>query len=187
MVNQICFTIVWVVITFSWWTSCFAIKYYPGSFSANALAAVLTATTAPLVPPILLSFMTPKQLFVRAFTLVGVIYIAMALRFGPDADNEESKVGVLGCICCFNLLQGIIFTTVYSTHPTMFPTMFAATSMGISNFGAGVAVIFAPFLAEFDYPVPNYYSAALCIFAALSSTFIIEAKSRVESTKKEQI
>ena len=45
-----------------------------------------------------------------------------------------------GTASCFNL--------VYITHANIFPTLFAATAMGIVNFCARIATIFAPEVAK---------------------------------------
>jgi hypothetical protein len=69
-----------------------------------------------------------------------------------DSDNNGIEMPLLtasariGCTATF--------TTLYLTHPDMFPTLFAATSIGIANFGCRSAVIAAPIIAEEAYPLP---------------------------------
>ena len=66
------------------------------------------------------------------------------------------------------------FTAVYINHPKMFPTLFAATSIGITNLIARSIMIFAPFVAEISYPTPMIIFSILSFMAFLSSYFILD-------------
>ena len=74
-----------------------------------------------------------------------------------------ARVGVVGA-----------FTAVWVLHPRMFPTLFAATSMGIANFASRGMVIIAPLVAEIAYPTPIIVFTTLTILAGCSSTFLID-------------
>ena len=70
------------------------------------------------------------------------------------------------------------FITVFIYHLGFFPTQFAATSLGISNFVARSFVIMAPLFAEVASPLPEALVIVLLIFNCLSSLCLInEQKS----------
>jgi len=70
------------------------------------------------------------------------------------------------------------FASLYMAHPQFFPTLFAVTSMGISNLVCRIAVIFAPYMAEVSFPTPIIVFTVLQIAAAVASVFIITPESR---------
>ena len=67
-----------------------------------------------------------------------------------------------------------VFVTVWVAHPKMFPTLFAVTSMGISNIFSRSFVIFAPIVAEVEHPTPIILYTVLNIIACICSMFIID-------------
>ena len=69
------------------------------------------------------------------------------------------------------------FTSVYLTHPGFFPTLFAVTSMGISNLAARIFVIMAPLIAEVAYPAPVVVITILQIVGCVAAMFLIEPDS----------
>ena len=71
-------------------------------------------------------------------------------------------------------------------HPKMFPTLFGATSLGISNLFARTIVISAPMIAEFDYPTPIVFFAALNIIAMSSSLFLKDYPGVSADTKNQK-
>ena len=81
-----------------------------------------------------------------------------------------ARLGVVGTFC-----------SLWISHPRMFPTFFAATSMGIANFASRSIVIMAPMVAEIAYPIPIVVFTSLTILSGISSLFIIEnSKSNVD-------
>mmetsp|Transcript_27305 Transcript_27305/g.36541 ORF Transcript_27305/g.36541 Transcript_27305/m.36541 type:complete len:120 (+) Transcript_27305:1289-1648(+) len=70
----------------------------------------------------------------------------------------------------------ISFTLIYLAHPTLFPTLFAATSLGMVNFSARLLVILAPEFAEIAYPVPELIIVTIQILMGLAVLYLIEKK-----------
>ena len=75
--------------------------------------------------------------------------------------------------CCRFGVVGA-FNGLYVYHPKMFPTLFGATSLGISSLFARTIVISAPMIAEVEYPTPIFFFTALNIIAMSSSLFLID-------------
>ena len=96
---------------------------------------------------------------------------------GKGLSDDDSYVPVM----VFSMIQMLclqsVFVTVYQSHPPLFPTLFSARSMGISNIVARLVTILAPIVAEIDYPVPTIIILILSVVAGVCSSFIISASS----------
>ena len=68
------------------------------------------------------------------------------------------------------------FTTVYISHTSLFPVMFAATSMGWCNFIARIFNSGAPILAQAEQPLPMIVFSVGTCFASFLSLFLIVDK-----------
>ena len=79
------------------------------------------------------------------------------------------KFGVTAC-----------FTIVFTSHSYFFPTLFAATAMGICNFFARLFSALSFVVESLDEPTPMIIFTSLCIFTALISFFL-----RTEKKEKE--
>ena len=86
----------------------------------------------------------------------------------------------IGC-CRFGVVGA--FNGLFVYHPKMFPTLFGATSLGISNLFARTIVISAPMIAEIDYPTPIIFFTMLNIIAMGSSLFLIDYTDDSAATK----
>merc|ERR1711957_932325 len=80
------------------------------------------------------------------FLISGLGGIAINL-FGYEA-TEEWVFPLLVLVAKFGIAA--LFNIIYVAHAQIFPTLFAATAMGMCNFMARVATIFAPLVAEVE-------------------------------------
>jgi len=64
------------------------------------------------------------------------------------------------------------FNLCYAVHSHVFSTLFGATAMGICNFAARIATIFAPMVAEIKGPLSMYIFSTLCCVSLVLSFFI---------------
>ena len=69
------------------------------------------------------------------------------------------------------------FIFVYVANAQFFPTLFAATSIGICNFMARLAVSFSYPISQMAEPFPIYLFTALCFISAVCSLFIKKLQS----------
>ena len=76
----------------------------------------------------------------------------VCLLFIVDNDNPDWRVPYFVSLMRAGICAN--FTSVFMAHPEFFPTLFVATSMGISNFLARLMVILAPLFAEAPPPMP---------------------------------
>ena len=63
---------------------------------------------------------------------------------------------------------------IYVAHPKMFPTLFSVTSLGIVNIVSRFMTIFAPMVAEVEFPVPMLTFTILCLASVISASFLRE-------------
>ena len=103
-----------------------------------------------------------------------------------DTENPGSEMTVY--IVLIRLGLSAAFCAVYINHPKMFPTLFAGTSIGITNLIARSVMIFAPFVAEISFPTPMIIFAILSLIATISSYFILDLNTdEKESDENEPI
>ena len=166
--NLIALTILWVVSAFNFFLCNLMIKYIPGNFQNNMLVMTSTDILGSLVAGILLAYYSPKKLFCSYYLLGGLAGLCMV--FLVDKENPNWTVPMLVGLARIGV--SCSFVTIYMTHPSYFPTLFAVTSMGIANIVTRVIVIFAPLAAELDYPTPMIIFTLLCFVACTASFFI---------------
>ena len=118
----------------------------------------------------LVLYSKPRIIFMSFFLLASVSSLCLVLF--ADTENPGAEMTIYIIFLRMGLTAA--FTAVYINHPKMFPTLFAATSIGITNLIARSIMIFAPFVAEISYPTPMIIFSILSFMAFLSSYFILD-------------
>ena len=169
--NQLLMTVIWITCAFSYYMLSIQIKHFPGDFSINTIIVGAAEIPAPLVAGLLMNTrLSINSIFIVYFLLqtcsgAGVIFFI-------DPKNTGWIFPTLIGISRFCLTGA--FTAVWVAHPQMFPTLFAVTSLGLSNLVARATVIFAPLVAEIKYPIPMFIYTIMTLLAAISAIFIVE-------------
>ena len=172
LVNLILMTIVWITVAFNYYMINLQVKYFPGEFSINMMVMTASDIPACLLAGYLVTKFSPRRVFIIFFTLQSLAGISI-LTFISVSNPGWTFPTLVGCA---RLGAVGAFTSTWLTHPRMFPTLFAVTSLGIANFASRSFVIFAPMVAEIAYPIPVVIFTSLTILAGISSLFIIENK-----------
>ena len=120
----------------------------------------------------------PRIIFMSLFFLSFVASLCLVLF--ADTENPGAEMTIYIILIRFGLTAS--FCAVYIIHPKMFPTLFAATSIGITNLFARSIMIFAPFVAEISYPTPMIIFTILCLLAFVSSYFILDLNNDEEES-----
>ena len=168
MRNLILITVIWVTVTFNYYMINFQVKYFPGSFDVNTVAMF-----ASDIPFCLLAGFLIRQLETRTvFMLFHAIQIVASLTVLAFIDPENPGLDFPILIAFARGGVIAIFVTVWVAHPKMFPTLFAVTSMGISNIFSRSIVILAPMIAEVAFPTPIIIFAILNSISCTCSYFI---------------
>ena len=90
---------------------------------------------------------------------------------------EDSGHYVLLIILATKFGISSCFSAVYLAN-SLFPPLYASTTMGFCNFLARLVSMIAPPFAEFDKPVPMILFGTLCLGAAGVSIFLRTMKSQ---------
>jgi hypothetical protein len=139
------------------------------SFGVSTLVAIATSNVIYLKIGLRASFF-----FLFLSSSCGGLLI-LVWGYNSDSDALFAVLVVMasfGVVACFNL--------VYASHSATFPTLFSGTAMGICNFAARVATIFAPLVAKIDGPTSMYIFTTLTGIACLLSLFLKKAEDEQE-------
>ena len=166
LVNLIAMTVVWMTVAFNYFMINLQVKYFPGVFEINMIVMFSTDIPASLFAGYLITVLRAKVVFMTFFALQAVAGLCILLFTNAQDPGvafplliAAARVGVAGA-----------FTAVWAIHPKMFPTLFAVTSIGISNIVSRSIVTLAPMAAELAYPTPIIIFTILNIGAFFSST-----------------
>ena len=176
-INLVAITLIWLAASFNMSLIGLQVKHLPGDFENNMIAMLISDLPAVILTAILVrSGFRPKRLFFGYMLCSAIASLSMITFVYIEASGIEMPIltgaARFGIKCSF--------TTLYMTHPSMFPTLFAATSMGIANTISRTLVMPAPVIAEYDYPRPMILFATLAFVASMASTFIIDDAKEIE-------
>ena len=77
------------------------------------------------------------------------------------------------------------FCIVYIAHTSLFPVMFAATSMGFCNVLARAVSIASPLVAQMEQPLPMIcFSVSNIICGILATFLVVDDPVKAEQTEK---
>lgn len=179
--NLLLLTVVWIVSVFNYYMINLQVKYFPGNFTVNMIVMFGTDIPAAILAGYFIPRFQAKILFVVFFALQS--FAGMAILLGMGASTSQSwvfpalvAIGRFGNTACF--------TGIWIAHPKMFPTLFAVTSLGISNFAARTFVIIAPIVAEIPFPLPMIVYTILTLLGGIASLFIVEKPNDEETAKR---
>ena len=131
-------------------------------------------SVADIPPPLLvlglLKYFDKRKIFITFFGIQSLAGLSVALFFGPNSSGWIFPI--LIAICRGGVTA--TFATVWIVHPQMFPTLFAVTSLGISNLTARFFVILAPIIGEQKFPYPMYAFTGLTLISLVASYFLQE-------------
>ena len=179
LVNLILITVIWVSVTFNYYMINFQVKYFPGSFDVNTIAMFGSDIPFCLLAGFLISILQTRTVFMIFHTIQ--IFASLTVLAFIDPDNPGLAFPFLIALARGGVIA--TFVTVWVAHPKMFPTLFAVTSMGISNIFSRSIVILAPMIAEVAFPTPIIIFAVLNIISCISSWFIKTADVQEEGSE----
>ena len=77
------------------------------------------------------------------------------------------------------------FCIVYIAHTSLFPVMFAATSMGFCNIFARAVSIASPLVAQMEQPLPMIcFSVSNIVCSILATFLVVDDPTKVEEIEK---
>ena len=157
------------------------VKYLPGTFENNMLAMVASDIPAALFAGILIRYGYKPRTLIACYMLFSALAALIMLLF-VDIENSGIEMPILTASARIGC--SATFVTLYLTHPDLFPTLFAVTSIGIANFACRAFVIPAPLIAEIDYPKPMILFFALNMIAFISCLGINDDMNEIKKVEK---
>ena len=144
LVNLLIMTYYWTTVSFCYYLIQFQLKYFPGDIYLNSAIFSGCTIVGSFISPFIYTCLGIRLSFFNLF-LVQTVSGLLIVFWGLDAKQEWVfpmlvLFASFACAASFNL--------VYAVHGHVFPTLFAATAIGICNFAARIATIFAPEVAE---------------------------------------
>ena len=116
----------------------FQLKYMPGDIYSNSFATAIAEIIGITAGGVLTKVFGMRNGFIASFltSLIGGVAIILFGRNTPGMMPIFVGVARMGVSSGFNLL--------YIINTELFPTLFAATAMGICNFLARIVTIMSP-------------------------------------------
>ena len=166
LLTDLCIMVsMWSIISFNYYLLTFQIKSLPGDVFANTVATAMSETAGVLGGGLLVKQCGLKNAFVYSYgvSLVGSLAIVF-FAGGLWRMAFWCIVTRIGISALFNI--------IYLANLEMFPTMFAASAMGLCNFIARIVTIMAPVLAEEQGDTGMLVHGTLCALGMVLATFL---------------
>jgi hypothetical protein len=162
LINLVIMSYMWACCSFTYYMIAFQLKYLPGNIYNNNLSSTVSEFGAI----ILSGFMYKKLGLKLSFTIllsISVVGGLLIIFFGSDDSKVWMPIFVL--FAKFGISGG--FNLSYCSTVYVFPTLFCATALGMCNFFARLLTIFAPFIAEYEPPLPMALFTGLAAFGII--------------------
>jgi len=168
VINLAVMMMAWLAASFCYYLIGFELKYLPGDIFTNTYASAISDCVATVVAAPIFNKCGIKWSLVMSFgsSAVGSFIICV---YGWTAGGTWT-LPILVIVTKFGISAA--FNVVYLGNGVLFPTLFAATSMGICNIFARIATIGAPFVAEIDGVTPIWIAFATSSIATGMSFFL---------------
>jgi len=164
-------TMVWLSCSFDYYLIGFQLKYFPGNIYVNTFVSSGSEMIAYGLAGIFYNRLGAKISLFGSFVIAllgGFAILINGALVGWDNAGYAFPIFVL--FAKFGIASS--FNIVYVCNIDVFPTLFQATSFGIVNFGARLASVFAPQVAELNEPWPMLSFVTTAIIAAFLVIFL---------------
>ena len=152
------------------------VGHFKGTYSV-VITAQVSEMLATFTAGILFSTIGTKATMFSALMLASIA--GMVIAAGGQEIQASSAFLILILAAKFGISSA--YTTVFIAHTTLFPVMFAATSMGWCNFVARTFNTGAPILSEAELPLPMIvFSVATAVASVLSLFLIVDRAKEVD-------
>ena len=163
-------TPIWLVVAFNYYLIQFLVATFQDAYSVTIISQV-SEIVAFIFSGVILEYFGPKFSMSISFglsALSGLLIIVYGLQY-------QSSWSFLALILAAKFGISCAFNIVYITHTSVFPTLFASTSLGFCNFVARIFTTLSPLLSMVDQPTPMIcFTIAACLTSVLSTCLQIE-------------
>ena len=166
-VNLILMSLIWLSTSFGYYLILSLVNTFSKVY-ISGLTSSFSEMAAYIVSGLFYGKIGVKLSLGLAFTISsigGVVILAWGLQ------HEDSVLFFVfflmtkfGVTCCFNIN--------FAANSYFFPTLFAATAMGVCNFLARFASAFSFIVGQMEEPLPMYLFTGLCLLSILATCFL---------------
>jgi hypothetical protein len=177
----------WLTSSFNYYMVAFLLKYFPGDIYVNGIFSSTSEVIAYVLAGVFYRTIGVKLSLFVAFAIAAaggasiVAYESYSDFYSPTPMDLPGWIfpclvltAKFGIACAFNLN--------YCSNIDVFPLAFSATSLGIVNFLARFASIFAPPVAEIQSLLPMTLFTSLT-FLSMLSICLLKVQKRDQSNK----
>lgn len=168
-------TTVWLSASFGYYLIGYQLKYVKGDFWINNIVSAVSEVIAYLISGIFFNVIGLKPtLYVSyAISLAGMLCLILV----NTSDVLFLSLFILGSK--FGISQ--VFNIAFVGNQHLFPIALVSTTMGICNFFARVATIFAPYVAELHPPQISMWTFVGVVGLSFIASMFIKDKKRPQS------
>jgi putative MFS transporter len=149
-------SVIWFVVDYNYFMLAFALKYFPGNLYTNGYASSFSDIVAYLCSSYIYSSLGPRKTFVGLSVMSAISGFLMIM-----CAARPNIFPLLLLMAKF--ATSAIYNCMYIANADVFPTLFTASGLGITNFFGRIAAMLAPMIVEASF------EGGLWLFAILSS------------------
>ena len=160
-------SIVWLATAFGYYLILSLINTFDKVY-VSGITSSISEMIAYVLSGLLYQKIGIKLSFIIAFlisTVGGILILAWGLQ-------HESSTWFFVCFLLTKFGVTCTFNLNFIANAYFFPTLFAATAIGICNFLARLASAFSYLVSEMEVPLPMYLFTSLCALSAVCSFFL---------------
>ena len=173
LTNLVLMCIVWLSTSFGYYLILTLINTFDKVY-ISALSSSFSEMVAYVISGIFYQKVGVKLSLTLSFvisTIGGILILAWGLK-------HESSPWFFVCFLLTKFGITCTFNINFVANQYFFPTLFAATALGVCNFLARLASSFSFIVSEMDEPLPMILFTVLCTIAALASAFLNTEKKQ---------
>lgn len=173
MTNLVLMSIVWLSTSFGYYLILTLVNTFDKVY-ISAFSSSFSEMAAYVISGIFYQKVGVKLSLTLAFAISAVGGL-LILTWGL---NHESSPWFFVCFLLTKFGVTCTFNINFVANQYFFPTLFAATALGVCNFLARLASSFSFIVSEMDEPLPMILFTVLCTIAALASAFLNTEKKQ---------
>ena len=167
LINMLVMSIIWLATSFGYYLILSLINTFDKVY-VSGLTSSASEMIAYVLSGLLYERIGVKLSFIIAFSISafgGILILSWGLQ-------HESSIWFFVCFLLTKFGVTCTFNINFVANSYFFPTLFAATALGVCNFLARLASAFSYLVSEMDEPAPMYLFTGLCIISAICSFFL---------------
>ena len=172
MINLAIMAVTWLATSFNYYLLMFLLTSFKQVYLITLISG-FADTFALATGCIVFAFLGVKKTLILAYTIAvvgGIVILTVGLQY-----QSSWIFPVLVMVTKYGL--GLSFLMVYTVNSYLFPTLFAATAMGLCNISARFFSALSPIFAEMEEPLPMILFTASSILTLVCLFFLYEPKN----------